>query len=188
MTHIVAVCGMMGSGKSTVLKHFHDNVPGCVVIEEDDYNAAPLRSLDDLRGWWKRGGRVDEFDLTHLSTELEAVRDSDHELVILETQFGRAHPQVRPWIDVQFWIEVDPDIAFARKVAQLAREQIDSAEQSSPTDSLRWIADFCDSYIQVTRPLFQRQKTQVGGLSDERIDGTGDAASVFQRLQTSLQI
>ncbi|MEQ9409352.1 MAG: hypothetical protein RIK87_16570 [Fuerstiella sp.] len=186
MSQVIAICGTMGSGKTTVLQQLSRQIPGCVRLEEDDYNPAPLRSLAEVQAWQERGGQVDEFDLSLLAAELQARTAVPDNLVLLETQFGRLHATLRPWIDLQIWIDVDADIAFARKVAQLTRQFLNSPETASAEESLNWIAGFCESYLQTTRKLFFRQRTEVGGQCDERINGSGTPQDVCARLQAVL--
>ncbi|APZ91650.1 AAA family ATPase [Fuerstiella marisgermanici] len=186
MSHVVAICGMMGSGKSTLLDLLSSQLGDCIVLEEDAYNPAPLKSIGEVKAWWDRGGQVDEFDLSALVSALEAATAASDRVVFLETQFGRLHAALRPHIDLQVWIDVDADIAFARKVAQLTRQMLSNPESASAADSLAWLAEFCDSYVQTTRQLFARQRTQVGQQSDERLNGNGTPQKVCERLQALL--
>lgn len=186
MSQVIAICGTMGSGKSTMLRLLSAQLPNCVTLQEDDYNPAPMRSLTEVQEWWDRGGRVEEFDLSALSARLESCTALSDGIVLLETQFGRLHPELRPWIDLQIWIDVDSDVALARKVAQLTRQLMDNAETASSPESLNWLACFCESYLQTTRKLFIRQRTQVGEQSDARIVGTGSPRQVCQHLHAAL--
>ncbi|MCP4788365.1 MAG: AAA family ATPase [Fuerstiella sp.] len=186
MNHVVAICGTMGSGKSTMLERLSSQLEGCIVLQEDDYNPATLQSVDEVQAWWDRGGELDEFDLSPLVAKLNAETAGADSIVFLETQFGRLHPALRPLIDLQIWIDVDADIAFARKVAQLSREMLSQRESEASDDSLEWLAGFCDSYVHTTRKLFAKQRIQVGQQADERIDGSGAPEVTFGRIQAVL--
>ncbi|MEP3478808.1 MAG: AAA family ATPase [Fuerstiella sp.] len=190
MSHVVAICGMMGSGKSTIVKMLRSHFTDCVVLHEDDFNSAPMKSVAEVQNWWNNGANVDEFDLSALGAKLkceaEAANVPENQIVLLETQFGRHHSELRPWIDLQIWIEVDADIAFARKVSQISRQMQNDNEAHSVAGSLQWISEFCDSYLQTTRKLFIQQRQQVGQQSDERIDGSGCPEDVCEQFLTIL--
>ena len=168
MSSVIAICGTMGSGKTTLMKSLHASLPNSVVVTEDDFNPAFTRSIDDVREWRDRGADVDEFDLSAVGSAIVAAETAS--VVLLETHFGRLHSTLRPLIDLQLWIDVPLDIAFARKVAQLT--QMLPTQLDDVAAALNWLAEFCDSYLQTTRPMFEQQRQQVGGQSDERIDGT----------------
>jgi uridine kinase len=188
---IIAVCGSMGSGKSTLVEQAAGALPNAVGLCEDDYNTTPNRSLDDIEEWWGRGGDVAEFDLSGLLTELQArtqgqqngrTVDSSEPLILLETQFGRLHPELQPWITLQIWIDVPADIAFARKTAELSAQMQHSSSPIAAVDGLRWIEQFCRGYLSTTRKLFEMQRKQVREQSDVTIDGTGKPLDVFQQF------
>ena len=190
MSHVIAICGMMGSGKSTVVARLSAVAQNCIVCHEDDFNPAPMRSLEEVQAWWERGADVAEFDLSQLVETLQQTSENPAAVVLLETQFGRLHSALRPFIDLQCWIDVEPDIALARKSSQLATQAAEAADVSqnlhSATESLRWVASFCQSYYQTTRKLFLQQRTNVAGQSDIQISGHVSPDEVCRQLQNSV--
>ena len=70
MTKVLAICGTMGSGKTTAVENIAAALPDCVSLHEDDFNKTTERSLEDIDAWWKRGADVGEFDLSALLTQL----------------------------------------------------------------------------------------------------------------------
>ncbi|MEZ6125312.1 MAG: hypothetical protein R3C49_19360 [Planctomycetaceae bacterium] len=188
MTHVIAICGTMGSGKSTAIARLQSRLPNCETLFEDDFNPAPLKSLDEVQEWFEAGGRVSEFDLSALVQQLRAATSAGRAIVLLETQFGRMHPALRPLIDLQCWIDVEPDLALARKVTQLARQFAGDAESRSAdaAEALLWLAEFCDGYSQITRKLFLQQRTSVGRQSDIQISGHASPDDVCDRICRSL--
>lgn len=72
MTWVIAICGTMGSGKSTVVENVAAALPDCEMLFEDDYNRTTERSLEEINAWWDRGADVGEFDLFELLTQLAA--------------------------------------------------------------------------------------------------------------------
>ena len=72
MTWVIAICGTMGSGKSTVVENVAAALPDCEMLFEDDYNKTTERSLEEINAWWSRGADVGEFDLSGLLAQLAA--------------------------------------------------------------------------------------------------------------------
>ena len=105
MRRVIAVCGTMGSGKSTLVGMAAAAMCGCDVLHEDDFNRATERTLVDIEAWWKCGADVSEFDLTSLCDEFAIRRAAGipglqgnivaappSQILLLESQFGRLHP------------------------------------------------------------------------------------------------
>lgn len=183
MSLVIAICGTMGSGKSTLVKGLTGQLASAESIAEDDFNPAFGRSVEEVGAWWQRGGDVNEFDFSGLAATIAATSER-FEIVLLETHFGRQHAALRPLIDLQLWLDVPFDIAFARKIGQFSRDP-DFRHQSS-ADALTWMAAFSDSYLDVTRPMFCWQRTVIGGQSDERVSGEGDVKEVLSRVFVQL--
>ena len=70
MTRVIAICGTMGSGKSTLAGNAAAALPDCSVVFEDDHNRMTERSLENIEGWFSRGGDVSEFDLSDVISQL----------------------------------------------------------------------------------------------------------------------
>ena len=205
MTWVIAICGTMGSGKTTAVENIAAALPDCLSLHEDDFNRTTERSLDEIDAWWNRGANVGEFDLSALIGQLAALcpdrSTTTHQgtdvprspstkgrgsrpVILLETHFGRLHPELALWIDYQCWIDVPADVALARKVAQLSQQR--SAANTNAVDGLRWIEKFCRGYLTTTRKLFDMQRQRVRDQSELTIDGRAtplDVCSEFlQRL------
>ena len=196
MTFIIAVCGTMGSGKTTVVENVAAALADCEVLFEDDYNRTTERSLDQIDRWWQQGADVGDFDLSALIKQLQTrcpdkveSSPSEHvssrhrtpQIILLETHFGRLHPVLRLWIDYQVWIDTPADIAVMRKVAQFSSAMRDPSN-GSPAEGLRWIEEFCRGYLTTTRKLFEMQRHAVREQSDLSIDGQGapfEVATLF---------
>lgn len=199
MIEVIAISGAMGSGKSSLVRALVEAVPGAVALFEDDYQTLTSLSETALEAWWERGADVAEFDLGRLA---DAIRDhkwgptlpalgpaADNRWLFLETQYGRFHPQLRPWIDVQFWSDTPADVALARKVAQHCRDR--DSLGTDPADGearLAKLAEFCDCYLGFAKRLIDHQRAQVPAVCDAVIDGrvaTGALVrSVLDRLHS----
>lgn len=188
MSCVIALSGTMGSGKSTLAAQAAATLPRTVVLTEDDFCTATHQSLSDVAAWWRRGGDVAEIDLSavirHLQGLLHLTDESRPQFVLLETQFGRLHPQLGPWIHRQCWIEVPPDVALARKFAQLAADL--NQEPIPPHEALLWLHDFCRSYLSTTRPMFEQQRLRLRSVADTCLDGLAPPVQVLDQLLAAM--
>lgn len=197
MTIVIAICGTMGSGKTTAVENIAAALPDCEALHEDDFNRTTERSLDDIDAWWGRGAIVGELDLSELIKQLATMcpdqdssvtgstqksRRSTTRILLLETHFGRLHPALEPWIDYQCWIDVPADIAVARKIVQLCGHMGSQPANSENEygSELRWIENFCKGYLMTTRKLFEMQRQKVRELSEMSIDGQGTPLAVCE--------
>ncbi|MCA9058143.1 MAG: hypothetical protein KDA85_06570 [Planctomycetaceae bacterium] len=195
MTQVIAICGSMGSGKTTVVTRLSELLPRCVALFEDEYNRTTERSLTEMRAWLERGADIGEFDLSALIIRLKEFTVHQHarsasaaaETVLLESQFGRLHPGLSPYVDFQCWLDVPADIAIVRKIRQLTTDQLQCSDVGAAA-GLSWIADFCQGYLAETRPLLEMQRREVRHASDLRIDGMQTPELVCQQIIEELSM
>lgn len=197
MTWIIAVCGTMGCGKSTVVDHAVAAMLNSDSLQEDHFNRMTERGPDEIDAWWERDRDVSEFGLTHLLQELHRrapdkatrgleVTAGQQEIILLETHFGRLHRHLQLWIDFQVWVDIPADIAFARKVGQFADELQLHVAADKDSHGLRWIAEFCRGYMSTTGKLFEMQRQRVRSMSDVAISGQGTPLDVCANFLQSL--
>lgn len=179
MNPVVAVTGGMGSGKSTVVGRLESLLPRAIAVHEDDHQTMTNWSGDDVRRWQEAGGDVAHLPLEDLPDRLAELRNATggHAgIILLESQFGRHHPALAPLVDFQIWLDVPADVAFARRVAQLAGERVDD-----PSARLAWIARMSAAYAAWTAPLVHRQRDAVTAAADVIIDAGGAVTDVVDR-------
>lgn len=184
MNRVVAITGGMGSGKSTVVRRLESLLPRAVAVHEDDHQTMTRWTGDEVRRWQEAGADVAQLPLEGLPDRLAALRDSaggHHGLVILESQFGRHHPALAPLVDFQIWLDLSADVAFARRVAQLASEP-----GADPAGRLAWIARMSAAYAAWTAPLVHRQRESVAAAADVTVDASGPVTEVVDRCLTAI--
>lgn len=176
MGAVVAITGSMGAGKSTVVRHLVGLLQRAVAVHEDDHQSMTLWSADEMRRWQEAGADVGQLPLEDLPALLATLRDAERGhrgIVVLESQFGRLHPALRPLIDFQIWLTVPADLAYARRIAQLAEEHA-----ADPASRLASIAGMTRAYIEWTAPLVHRQQATVPAVSDIVVAGDAPVSSV----------
>lgn len=117
MARVLAITGCMGSGKSTLVKNLQRLIPGSQVLLEDDYQMMTTMDPTQLRAWISEGSIVDELNLNGFDKAIrnwiqQVSSDSgrDPKLLIIESQFGRAHRGLKELVDYQFWIDAPLDM------------------------------------------------------------------------------
>ena len=188
MPCVIAISGNIGSGKTTLAAGLAELLHCRPAICEDDLNTTQDRSLQAMRQWMDRGGDVGEFDLSHVILEVNGrLQQSPQSSIVLETQFGRCHPQLNPLIDIQCWIDVPRDVSLARKLAQWSRELQQPELTMTMSERLSWIEGFCQGYLQVIRDLLDWQDQRLSPAADIIVDGTQSPQSVLHQLRQQLQ-
>ena len=70
MSIVIAICGTMGSGKTTAVENIAAALPDCETLHEDDFNRTTDRSIDDITAWRAQPGNAVFAD--RLSTDSRA--------------------------------------------------------------------------------------------------------------------
>lgn len=174
MTKVLAITGCMGSGKTTLVKQLQPLIPQSRILFEDDYQAMTQMDPEQLRRWISDGCCIDEldlhgFDLAVRRAIAESSRDwraPDTKLLIIESQFGRAHASLKHLVDYQIWIESPLDLCLARKIFELtAASQIASTQAMGVGE----ILGFCKNYLDQTAYLLRKQKLLVEQISNHTL-------------------
>lgn len=185
MNAVIAVTGGMGSGKSTIVRQLVGLLPcRAVAVYEDDHQVMTRWTAEEVRRWQEAGADAAQLPLEGLPDRLATLRDpadGHRGIVLLESQFGRHHPALAPLVDFQVWLAVPADVAFARRVAQLAGERVDDLAAR-----LAWIARMSAAYATWTAPLVHRQREDVAAAADVIVAADGTVADVVDRCLAAI--
>jgi len=161
---VIAISGVPGAGKSRATAALAGKL-GAVPLAFDDFETLTQSGPDEVQRWLADGAPFARM----YDPALDAVLDdlSRQGPVVFETPLGRVPPAQDVLITRSIWLDVDRDIALARKLQASLRMDVwtDAAELSA------WMAGFLGSYEALVRPCLDLQAGQVRQRADVVIDG-----------------
>jgi uridine kinase len=120
---VVAISGMSGAGKSSVVRGTVERLGNATALYFDDYVARSTYP-PDLLDWLARGADVDEWKTPHLAADLRALRSAGtYEFVIVEEPFGRRRAEMHDLIDASAHLDVPTDVLLARRLLRRLTEE-----------------------------------------------------------------
>lgn len=120
---VVAVSGMSGAGKSSLVRGTLARLGNATALYFDDYMRVSTYP-PDLMDWLARGADVDEWKTPQLASDLRALRTSgEYAFVLVEEPFGRRRAEMRELIDAAAHIDVPADVLLARRLLRRLTEE-----------------------------------------------------------------
>lgn len=161
---VIALCGIPGAGKSRATAALARRI-GATALAFDDFETLTQSDPAEVQAWLAAGAPFARM----YDPALESVLDdlSRQGPVVFETPLGRIPPAQDRLITRAIWLEVDRDIALARKLqATLGMDAWTDAEELTG-----WLGGFLASYQALVRPCLDHQAGQVRARADAVIDG-----------------
>lgn len=120
---VVAVSGMSGAGKSSLVRGTLARLGNATALYFDDYVHVSTYP-PDLLDWLARGADVDEWKTPQLAADLRALRTSgDYAFILVEEPFGKMRAEMRGLIDTAAHIDVPADVLLARRLLRRLTEE-----------------------------------------------------------------
>lgn len=120
---VVAISGMSGAGKSSVVRGTLERLGNATALYFDDYVARSTYP-PDLHDWLARGADVDEWKTPHLAADLRALRAArTYAFVLVEEPFGRRRAEMHGLIDASAHLDVPTDVLLARRLLRRLTEE-----------------------------------------------------------------
>ncbi|SNX73974.1 hypothetical protein SAMN05878503_11830 [Cereibacter ovatus] len=172
---VIAISGIPGAGKSHACARLAGQL-GLTYLGFDSFEVLTARPPHEVRHWLDRGAPLDEMYHPALDGVLADLAARGP--VLFETPLGRLPPAHGRLIRCAIWIEVERDIALARKLGATlsAGGWTDTAEMTA------WVSDFLLAYESLVRPCLAVQAARVKGQSDHVVDGLDAADIVADRI------
>jgi uridine kinase len=190
MPSIIAVAGIVGAGKSTLVRGLAAELGDASTIHVDSYETFTGQSASEVTDWARGGADFDRLTIPGLVEDLERLKSGTTVVeprtgrpvpatnyVLFETQFGRAHRATGRHIDLLFWVETPLDVALARK----AREHLGLGTDPA------WLDGWLANYLGFVRALLVQQRDRVRPQADVLLDGLADPAALVSQAAAEVR-
>jgi uridine kinase len=124
MAYVVAMTGISGAGKTSVIGRTVDLLDNAAALYFDDYVASSVYP-PDLKDWIARGAPVDEWRTPQMASDLRTLRGGPAAVILVEEPFGKLRREMAGLIDLAIHIDVPGDILLARRLLRRIEEERD---------------------------------------------------------------
>lgn len=193
---VVAIAAPIGGGKSALLNALALALGEIHTLCFDDYENATRKSGEEMDLWLAQGAVFDTLEAPGLTQDLATLRGGGtvanplsgkpqccSRYVLFEMPLGRAWSATAPSIDVLIWVDIDLDVALARRVGDITL----NLQKQHPTQmkaGLAWLHDYMATYIKTIHCVLDTQKRVVRPRADLVLDGS---RSISVNVQHVLQ-
>jgi uridine kinase len=196
MSHVIAVSGYPGAGKTSLVLGLAQALGDAAPIHMDSYERVTRAPIEDIARWLRDGADIDAFDFPQLEEDLVHLRQglpledrysgnivTGSRYVLFETQFGRAHTRTGRHIGLQIWIDVPRDIALARKLKAFLGGFLRENQPDKLPSRTRWLEGYLDNYLGTVSALLEMQHQRVAGTADIVVDGRLDLRTMIETVR-----
>ncbi|OXM16567.1 AAA family ATPase [Paenibacillus herberti] len=155
---VIAIAAVSGGGKTTISTHLNEKLENSKTLFFDNYN---FDGPEDIIGWVDNGADYDDWDLSPLIKDLEALLTEPLNYIVLDFPFAYKHSKMSKFINCTVFIDTPLDIAMARRVSR--------DFNNSPVENI--IVDMNNYLSQGRRGYLEMLKT-IKPNSDTIVDGT----------------
>jgi uridine kinase len=181
---VVAIAAPIGGGKSALLNSLALALGETHTLCFDDYENATRMSGEEMDLWLAQGAVFDALEAPGLMEDLSTLRAggsvmnrlsgktlSCNQYVLFEMPLGRAWSVTAPSIDVLIWVDIDLDVALARRVGEITLN-LQKQNPAQMQAGLAWLHDYMATYIKTIHSVLDTQRRVVRPGADLVLDGT----------------
>lgn len=192
MPRIVSVCGIPGSGKTTLISNAI-----AVCADADSFHAFEEYSRvsdfpKDIKRWLATGANPDEWRSAQLVKDLERLQAGNSftlpagnrdvraaGTVFVEDFFGRKRTMLAPFFDLVVHVNIPPEIGLARR---LLRDINRGPYKEDSIKARDYIEGFCGRYLDELRELYAVANKCSIDHADLTLDGTTPTKELTTQL------
>lgn len=199
MSHVIAVSGYPGAGKTSLVLGLLEALGNAAPIHMDSYERITSAPIGDIARWLRDGADIDAFDFPQLDDDLLHLKQglpledrfskrtvSGSKYVLFETQFGRAHHKTGQHVDLQIWIDVPRDIALARNMKAFVTGFLKENQPDKLPSRMRWLESYLGNYLGTVNALLEMQHQRVAVSAEIVVDGRDDLRSMIESAHSEI--
>jgi len=181
MAYVVAVSGVSGAGKTSVIQHALALLVEAVALYFDDYRAGSTYP-PDLKEWIERGANVDEWQTPQFAEDLRKLRAASVPAVVLvEEPFGKLRREMAGLMDLAIHIDVPADVLLARRLLRRIDEERGSGELID-----RLVRDM-KHHLAIGRGLDAMASMEMSKAADVVVDGTKEVREIAENVVAAIR-
>ena len=156
-TKVVAVSGVSGSGKTTIVKQLANEFD-CPFLLFDDHTDKSTYP-QNMKNWLKNGANVSLIKTPEFVTSLEnLIKKSSSRFIFIEEPFGKERDSMSPLIDYVVLLDQPMELCLARIIRRHT--------ENPSKDSITSISNYLNKYVDYFREIYVDAANQVRRNSD----------------------
>ncbi len=167
MSKIIAIAGVSGSGKTTIVNALMNRLNNAAALYFDDYNFDEHIEYDL---WMKNGADYNEWDLMPLKKDIDKLMGQT-EYILLDYPFAYKNKLIASYIDISVYIDTPLDVALIRRIF---RDIPDASENQ--------IRKYISNYIKYERPLYKLMIDNIMPDSNIVVDGLQSVHDIINEI------
>jgi len=166
---IISIAAVTAGGKTTVVNALKEQLKNAKTLHFDDYTFEG--EVDDFYNWVIHGADYDVWNLSPMINDIEEIKKSECEYLLLDYPFAYCNEQLKQYIDCAFFIDTPLDIAMARRILRDMK--------NATGEEIR-----CDMeiYIKYARVAYLQMLKDVLPVSDYVVDGTKELETIVEEI------
>jgi uridine kinase len=200
MRHVVAVAGVAGAGKSSLVEALLGRLEDASAIHVDSYQRVTERPVAQLVQWMARGADFDEFAIPLIGEHLGRLKAGEAVVepatrreirpgryILFETHFGRLHRDSGRHVDLLVWIDTPLDVALARNIADLVAPLLRGHKADPSWESVAALQRYLSSYLADVRRLRLLQRERMLADADVVLDGANPFDALVEEARREIR-
>lgn len=156
-TKVVAVSGVSGSGKTTIVKQLANEFDCPFLLFDDHIDKSTYPQ--NMKNWLKNGANVSLIKTPKFVTSLEKlIKKNSSRFIFIEEPFGKERDSMSPLIDFVVLLDQPMELCLAR----IIRRHTENPRK----DSITSISNYLNKYVDYFREIYVDAANQVRRNSD----------------------